>query len=263
MAADTGSDAKLQAAFALHRFGLGPREGSLAAIAADPRGALIADLAQAGRRAPERSRSPHQRRSRPRGVRFSPGAQGGAPRRPRRAGRRQGGCRAGGRSRAPIRRRRPIRPQTTRWRTEPGRRWSAVLAPPNPIRDARCPSRSFSRKPRPGSMPRSPRRSALPSGWRGSGPITSASRRTRVRCAPSSAPMSARRSGRMWRAASPTCCWRWKAIRACSSISTMRARSARIRSPAAIAARASTRTSPARSWNFIRWGCARSTPRTT
>ena len=48
MAADTGSDAKLQAAFALHRFGLGPREGSLAAIAADPRGALIADLARPG-----------------------------------------------------------------------------------------------------------------------------------------------------------------------------------------------------------------------
>jgi uncharacterized protein (DUF1800 family) len=48
MAADTGSDAKLQAAFALHRFGLGPREGSLAAIAADPRGALIADLSKPG-----------------------------------------------------------------------------------------------------------------------------------------------------------------------------------------------------------------------
>jgi uncharacterized protein (DUF1800 family) len=48
MAADTGSDAKLQAAFALHRFGLGPREGSLAAIAADPQGALIADLARPG-----------------------------------------------------------------------------------------------------------------------------------------------------------------------------------------------------------------------
>jgi uncharacterized protein (DUF1800 family) len=45
---DTGSDAKLQAAFALHRFGLGPREGSLTAIAADPRGALIADLARPG-----------------------------------------------------------------------------------------------------------------------------------------------------------------------------------------------------------------------
>jgi uncharacterized protein (DUF1800 family) len=48
MAADTGSDANAQAAFALHRFGLGPRAGSQAAIAADPRGALIADLAKPG-----------------------------------------------------------------------------------------------------------------------------------------------------------------------------------------------------------------------
>jgi uncharacterized protein (DUF1800 family) len=48
MAADTGSDAQTQAVFALHRFGLGPRAGSLAAIAADPRGALIADLARPG-----------------------------------------------------------------------------------------------------------------------------------------------------------------------------------------------------------------------
>ena len=82
MAADTGSDAKLQAAFALHRFGLGPREGSLAAIAADPRGALIADLARPGAGRLKRSKSPRQCASRTRGVRISPGAQGGPPRRP-------------------------------------------------------------------------------------------------------------------------------------------------------------------------------------
>src|SRR6201987_1354170 len=33
-----------EAALALHRFGLGPRTGSVAAIASDPRGALIAEL---------------------------------------------------------------------------------------------------------------------------------------------------------------------------------------------------------------------------
>ena len=33
-------DVKFEAALALHRFGLGPRPGSIAAIAADPRGAL-------------------------------------------------------------------------------------------------------------------------------------------------------------------------------------------------------------------------------
>src|ERR1041385_2141959 len=37
-------DAKGAAALALHRFGLGPRAGSMAAIASDPRGALLAEL---------------------------------------------------------------------------------------------------------------------------------------------------------------------------------------------------------------------------
>ena len=37
-------DPKVEAALALHRFGLGPRPGLLAAIASDPRGALMAEL---------------------------------------------------------------------------------------------------------------------------------------------------------------------------------------------------------------------------
>src|SRR5262249_62206952 len=37
-----------QAALALHRFGLGPRPGSIAAIASDPRGALLAELETPG-----------------------------------------------------------------------------------------------------------------------------------------------------------------------------------------------------------------------
>lgn len=37
-------DTKIQSALALHRFGLGPRLGSIAAIASDPRGALLAEL---------------------------------------------------------------------------------------------------------------------------------------------------------------------------------------------------------------------------
>src|SRR5262249_25404533 len=41
-------DPKAEAALALHRFGFGPRAGSIAAIAADPRGALIAELDRAG-----------------------------------------------------------------------------------------------------------------------------------------------------------------------------------------------------------------------
>ena len=44
-------DPKAQAALALYRFGLGPRAGSIAGIASDPRGALLAELdgASAGR----------------------------------------------------------------------------------------------------------------------------------------------------------------------------------------------------------------------
>jgi uncharacterized protein (DUF1800 family) len=41
-------DPKTEAALALHRFGFGPRAGSIAAIAGDPRGALIADLDRPG-----------------------------------------------------------------------------------------------------------------------------------------------------------------------------------------------------------------------
>src|SRR6266851_3154586 len=42
------SDPKTQAALALYRFGLGPRAGSIAGIASDPRGALLAELDGAG-----------------------------------------------------------------------------------------------------------------------------------------------------------------------------------------------------------------------
>src|SRR3981189_1598728 len=38
------SSAKAEAALALHRFGMGPRPGSIAAIETDPRGALVAEL---------------------------------------------------------------------------------------------------------------------------------------------------------------------------------------------------------------------------
>jgi uncharacterized protein (DUF1800 family) len=41
-------DPKAQAALALHRFGFGPKAGSIAAIANDPRGALLAELERPG-----------------------------------------------------------------------------------------------------------------------------------------------------------------------------------------------------------------------
>jgi len=43
-----GLDAKGAAALALHRFGFGPRDGSISAIASDPRGALLAELDKPG-----------------------------------------------------------------------------------------------------------------------------------------------------------------------------------------------------------------------
>jgi uncharacterized protein (DUF1800 family) len=42
------NNATARAALALHRFGLGPRPGSIAAIASDPRGALLAELDRPG-----------------------------------------------------------------------------------------------------------------------------------------------------------------------------------------------------------------------
>ena len=38
------NDPRRDAAVALHRFGFGPRPGSIAAIASDPRGAVLAEL---------------------------------------------------------------------------------------------------------------------------------------------------------------------------------------------------------------------------
>ena len=42
------NDSTRNAALALHRFGLGPRPGTIAAIASDPRGALLAELERPG-----------------------------------------------------------------------------------------------------------------------------------------------------------------------------------------------------------------------
>jgi uncharacterized protein (DUF1800 family) len=42
------NDPRTEAALALHRFGLGPRPGSIAAIASDPRGALLAEIERPG-----------------------------------------------------------------------------------------------------------------------------------------------------------------------------------------------------------------------
>ena len=48
LANDSANNRMAMAALALHRFGLGPRPGSIAAIATDPRGALLAELETPG-----------------------------------------------------------------------------------------------------------------------------------------------------------------------------------------------------------------------
>jgi uncharacterized protein (DUF1800 family) len=48
LANDPANNRMAMAALALHRFGLGPRPGSIAAIASDPRGALLAEIERPG-----------------------------------------------------------------------------------------------------------------------------------------------------------------------------------------------------------------------
>ena len=236
--------AKAEAVLALHRFGMGPRPGSIAAIEADPRGALIAELDRPA--TANRGRQPaFECQGLSRGDRRQCEAASQGDRRQERTGRETpadgGSVRDDGRRRARAR---------ARWR----RRWPPR---PSPIRAGR----SISKRRGFASRPRSPPRSASPSGWSGSGPTISASRPTRSRACP--APTSARPSALTCSAASPTCCWPPRAIRRCCSISTRRFRWARIRPPASTAAAASTRISRARSWSCIRWACGAATPRMT
>ena len=158
-------ESKTEAALALHRFGLGPRPGSIAAIASDPRGALIAELerpragridhpelmtsAQASRAAFE-ARASAARTSNRRATRAEKERQAGGPDAMAAAGA-EGG--------------RPARPP----------------APRNAESHRRSSGRSSCRRSRPGSTRRSTPRSALPSGWSGSGRTISASRPTRCR----------------------------------------------------------------------------------
>ncbi len=191
-------DPKAEAALALHRFGVGPRAGSIAAIASDPRGALIAELDRPGAGRIADPDLLHERCGRPRRVRVPARAAGGAA----------------GRS-APRKRAQPA----TQAHAQPERRQRAGACKRAPISRA-PPSR---RRPRPG--PGVPQqiyldeakaridaalapRSVSPSGWSGSGRTISASPPTRAMCARSAAPTSARRSAPMCSAASATCCSR-------------------------------------------------------
>ena len=79
------SDPKAEAALALHRFGLGPRAGSIAAIASDPRGALLAELDRPGAARIADAEPAVERGGRPRRIRVSAEAARRAPGRQRTA----------------------------------------------------------------------------------------------------------------------------------------------------------------------------------
>ena len=232
-------DPHAEAALALHRFGMGPRAGSIAAIASDPRGALLAELERPGAghvaeaglmTSAQASRAVFEfRQERAANTKVA------AERKRLADSQRMDDATAGG-----------IAPDAGR----AGRSDATVYR-----------SRFSCRKPKRASTPRSTPSSALSSGWSGSGRTISAFRPTRS-CR-WRAPTSARRSGRMCSAALPTCCSRSKAIRRCCSISTTAPRSGRIRSPASTAAAGSTRISRAKFSNCIRSASTAATRRMT
>ena len=164
-------DPKAEAALALHRFGVSPRPGSIAAIASDPRGALLADLDRVGAGrisdADLLSSGPAWRAA----FAYQEIATPGAARRTRHAA----GQRAGWRRRVAGH--------------ETGGSAGCRRPRPGPIPVPACRSRFISMKPRRASMPRSAPRSASSNGWSGSGPIIFACRRTRAMCARSAVPI--------------------------------------------------------------------------
>ena len=199
------SSAKAEAALALHRFGMGPRPGSIAAIEADPRGALIAELDRARDRRARAANLPVERQGLPRGDRRVREAAGQGDRRARK-----------NRTRNASRwRKRPPMTEGAAQATGEMAAKMAAEAVPDPgrpiyLEEARIRTRSRARR----------RDRISSSGWSGSGPIISASRPTRSGACP--APMSARPSAHTCSAGSPTCCWPPRAIRRCCSISTRR-----------------------------------------
>ena len=195
------------AALALHRFGFGPAAGSIAAIADDPRGAVLADLERpgAGRVAADLPTSGTAAR-----AVFEFQAERQAEQ--KLASRAQKAAETGSEAMAM-----PAKAAVA------GRRNAAAAA-------ASAATAHSERGPGAFRRSRQCQDSVLSSVLFGSGPIISASRPTRL--SPWPALTSAKRFARTCWAASPTCCRRSKAIRRCCSISTTSNPWARIRLPA-------------------------------
>ena len=250
---------EMEAAFALHRFGLGPRAGSIAAIASDSRGALITDLNSTDNRTRRRRALDDERRSRARGVRVSSAA--------RRATR--SAARARCRAAAEWRCRGEPHQRSGEWGSaEPGRSKRSRNEP------AQCGARERRRAgaaadlSRGGQGPRrrarSTPRSALSSGSRGSGRIISAvsADKAGVRPLVGAYEREAIRPHVLGRFGDMLI-----AVETPSGDADLSRQCAidrpRIPWPAATAARASTKISLAKSSNCTHSACALSTPKTT
>ena len=222
---------------------LRPGGDSIAAIAGDPRGALLAELdrPQGGRVAA----ACQKQRSGAGGFRI--------PGRAARAAKARAACAEG------------TETESAAWHCRaratcaaPAERIAPIAARSRASR--RCRNGLFRGKPRRGSMPRSARISALSSAWCGSGRTISAFRR------------QDRRDGRRLRArGDPPACARPLRRHAAggrkpsghAALSRQCRRWGRTRSPASTATRGSTKISPARSSSCIRSACAPATPRPT
>ena len=237
-------DPHAEAALALHRFGMGPRAGSIAAIASDPRGALLAEL---DARAPATSAEA--------GLMTSAQAVARRVRIPRQSG--------GEQPRLPPKRKARRAPAhgMTRCRRECAARGAAARqAEATP----RCTAADF-----PAAKPKRALDAAFDAEigfaerlvwfWSNHFCISadkvpwSHGRRLRARGDPAARARPLRRHAAGRRRPSGD-----------AVLSRQRApRSAATRSPASTAAAGSTRISRARSWSCIRSACAPATPRTT
>ena len=201
---------KEAAALALHRFGFGPAGHSIAAIAADPQGALLADLErpQAGLVTANLPSSGEAAR-----AVFDFRAEAAAKQK------------LAQRAKKDAEANTPTNASLLDC-SKPTQPCVAPAAPPSPKpldnKEPPLPQQLLQNEAKARFDAARAPTSALPSGWSGSGRTIFAFRPTRSRRWP--APLSAKRSAPTCSAVSPTCCKRSRAIRPCCSISTMSSR---------------------------------------
>ena len=189
-------DPKIEGALALHRFGCGPRAGSIAAIASDPRGALIAEIDRPGAGQINDPELLDQRAGRARGVRvqFRAARRAASPKEEEGCRARAHGCRRHGAAA-----RAEARDGRESGANREGGPASAAHLPPGGQGACRRGARRRDRLRRAAGVVLVEPLLHFRRQGAGGGPAAT----------------NARRSGRTCSAASPTCCSRSKAIRRC------------------------------------------------